>query len=98
MLDAGQLVVYGPLEGEDVAAGLGAEADEGHAELAVSVLPALGGVRLVVLLHGRAKVDVTRSQSGQQGVRIKDAVLDLDLVESSGSMHGGSLVGSGVGS
>ncbi len=48
---------------------LGAEAGEGDAELGVTVAPALGGVRLVVLLDGWAERDGTSGQRRQQASR-----------------------------
>ena len=72
---------------------MGAEADEGDAELAVAVAPAVWGIRLVVLFERLTELDATGIQGGDQGVWVGDMVLDFDLVGwARGYGHAGSLV------
>ena len=57
----------------------GAQAQEGHAELAVAELPSGGCVCLVVLAEGIAQLDAAGLEGGKERFQVIDAVLNLDL-------------------
>jgi hypothetical protein len=79
VLLAGQDVLGRALDGKEVPPVHRAQPGEGNPAPVVTVTPALGRVRLVILLDWRAELDTARVQRCDEHSRITDPELDLHL-------------------